>query len=159
MSTLIIGVGNPHRGDDAAGLITAQRLRAQSPYHLQIIEQTGEAAALIESWKDANPVIMIDAVHSGSRPGTIHRFEANEHPISTSSPRSSSHTLGVAEAIEMARALHRLPSRLIVYGIEGKNWGVGDALSPQVEEAIAEVMQHVLQDIHSESFVMKRGKE
>ena len=151
MNTLIIGVGNAYRGDDAAGIITARRLRAQSLDHVEILEQTGDGAALMESWKDSDLVILIDAVQSSARPGTIHRFDVQDEPISTGPSPCSSHALSVAQAIEMARSLRRLPSRLIVYGIEGKNWEVGDALSPQVEEAISEVMQHVLQDIHSHS--------
>ena len=53
--------------------------------------------------------------------------------------RSSTHAFGVADAVELARALGRLPGRLDVYAIEGASFAAGDRLSPAVERAVAEL--------------------
>ena len=50
--------------------------------------------------------------------------------------RSSTHAFGVADAVELARALGRLPGRLDVYAIEGASFTAGDSLSPEVERAV-----------------------
>jgi hydrogenase maturation protease len=43
----------------------------------------------------------------------------------------------VAEAIELARELDRLPARLRVYAIEGSDFAAGARLTPAVERAVA----------------------
>ena len=66
----------------------------------------------------------------------MHRFDAAAGPLPARSLRSSSHHFGVADAIELARALGRLPPALRVYAIEGEDFGAGRALSPAVAQAV-----------------------
>src|SRR3989339_518475 len=146
---LIIGVGNAYRGDDAVGLRIVQDIKKMSPDHVNVIEQSGDGISLMDSWKDSDAVILIDAVHSGAQPGTIHRFDVHTQTIPTKFFHYSTHAFGVAEAIELARALKQLPKNLIVYGIEGKCFEAGIGLSLEVEKAVEEVMKRVQQDIPS----------
>lgn len=146
MNTLIIGVGNEFRGDDGVGIAIARRLRAEAPAHVTILEASGEGAALMEAWKGASRVFVIDATRSGSPPGTIRRFEAQAEPLPSRFFHYSTHAFSVAEAVEMARALNQLPPQLIVYGIEGKNYSAGEGLSPEVEKAADSVIARLLQD-------------
>jgi len=146
---LIIGVGNAYRGDDAVGLRITQDIKKEALVHVTVIEQSGDGTALMESWKNADTVILIDAVHSGAQPGTIHRFDVHTQTIPTKFFHYSTHAFGVAEAIELARALKQLPPHLIVYGIEGQCFEAGIGLSLEVEKAVEEVMMRVKQDIHN----------
>jgi hydrogenase maturation protease len=140
---LIIGIGNEYRGDDAVGLIVARRLRGRLSDSVKVLEQTGDGAALMEAWRCAETVIVIDAVASGAAPGAIHRFDANTRPIPKNAFRCSTHAFGVAEAIELSRALGEFPRSLVVYGIEGKNFAAGVGLSPEVEKAACEAVSPV----------------
>jgi hydrogenase maturation protease len=54
---------------------------------------------------------------------------------------------GVAEAIALGGALDRAPDRLVVYTIEGADFGEGPGLSCEVEAAVAEVATRVLRDL------------
>ena len=146
MSTLIIGVGNEFRGDDGVGIVIARRLRAEAPAHVTILEASGEGAALMETWKGAPRVILIDATRSGSPPGTIHRLDAHAGPLPSQFFHYSTHAFSVAEAVEMARALGQLPPQLIVYGIEGKIYTAGEGLSPEVVKAADSVIGPLLHD-------------
>ncbi|MCL6641949.1 MAG: hydrogenase maturation protease, partial [Candidatus Bipolaricaulota bacterium] len=128
---LVIGVGNDYRHDDAVGLIVARRLREKNLEHIAVREMSGEGAALISAWQSAERVIIVDAVQSGAAPGTIYRVEAHQEPIPTSFFHCSTHAFGVAEAIETARSLGQLPRNLIIYGIEGEDFSVGEGLSPE----------------------------
>jgi hydrogenase maturation protease len=145
---LVIGIGNEYRHDDAVGLIIARYLQERALDHCKVLEQNGEGAALMEEWKNAEAVILIDAVHSGAAPGTIYRFDARKQPIPTKFFHYSTHAFSVAEAIELARALNQLPPHLVVYGIEGKNFDAGQGLSPEVEKAAWEVVGRVVEDGH-----------
>lgn len=143
---MILGVGNDFRGDDAAGLLAVRRLRERLP-KVRVIECDGDLAGAVERWTGEDAVIVIDAVSSGAEAGTIHRFEAHARPLSSRFFRGSTHAFGVAEAVELARALDRLPHRLIVYGIEGASFATGDSLSPQVAAAVEEVVIRVVEEV------------
>lgn len=133
---LIVGVGNDFRGDDAAGLLVAKLLQEANLPGVTLLEQSGEGTALIEAWQGYETVILIDAARSGAAPGTVHRFEVGDGPLpAVLAGRLSSHAFGVAGAVEMARALDRLPPRLVVYALEGKSFTLGEPLSPEVEKA------------------------
>ncbi|MDO8142737.1 MAG: hydrogenase maturation protease [Candidatus Brocadiales bacterium] len=146
---LIIGIGNAFRGDDAVGLRITQDIKKVASVHVTVIEQSGDGVTLMESWKNADTVILIDAVYSGGNFGTIYRFDAHTQPIPTEFFHYSTHAFGVAEAIELARALKQLPQNLIVYGIEGKCFEAGIGLSIEVERAAQEVVTRVRHDIQN----------
>ncbi|NUS54008.1 MAG: hydrogenase maturation protease [Streptomycetaceae bacterium] len=124
--TVIIGVGNDYRGDDAAGLLVARALGG--------VENGGDPAELIEAWTGADVAVVIDAAHAHDPPGTIRRHDGFAF---TGASQASTHGLSLADAVELGRALGRLPGRIVVYTIEGGRFGIGDPVSPQVRAAIS----------------------
>ena len=142
-TTIIIGVGNESRGDDGAGTATARLLKSRITSDIAVLEQSGEGTALMDAWHGASRVIVIDAVCSGVTPGTIHRVDAAATPVQGSIFPCSSHSFGLADAVEMARALHELPTQAMIYGIEGSSFDEGVSLSPAVEIAIRSVADEV----------------
>jgi hydrogenase maturation protease len=96
----------------------------------------GEPVGLIEEWTGADAVIIVDAVSSGASPGTIHRLDPLSERIPAALSQGSTHAFGLSDTIELARTLDRLPARLTVYGIEGKDFGAGDQLSAPVRTAV-----------------------
>lgn len=140
---LVIGIGNEYRSDDGAGLVVARGLRAKNLPDMLIIESSGDGAALMEAWKTAPSVILIDAAASGKAPGTIQRFDALTQPLPPGFSFHSTHAFGVAEAIGLARALQQLPPHLVVYAIEGKHFTAGVGLSPRVAKAVQKVIAHI----------------
>ena len=143
---VLIGVGNEWRGDDAAGREVAARLRGTLPATVRVTEETGEPASLIEAWSGADEAIVVDCVCSGGRPGARHRFEAHERPLPAQLFAASTHGLGVAEAVELARELGRLPARLVVYGVAGESFEAGDSMTPAVETAVGELVAELRRD-------------
>ncbi len=136
MTVTVIGVGNRWRHDDAAGPEVARRLGEADPHGAEALELEGEPTSLLAAWGEADETLVIDGVSSGAAPGTLHRFEAAEGPLPVELFRGSTHALGVADAVELARALGRLPKRLVVYGIEGEDFAAGEGLTPEVEAAV-----------------------
>jgi hydrogenase maturation protease len=142
---LIIGLGNEYRADDAVGLLVARRVRELGLENVKAIEESGEGAHLIEAWKGAETVIIVDAVSSGSNPGSVHRFDAIAKKVPSKFFHHSSHAFSVVEAIELARAMSQLPSRLIVIGVEGHSFEAGVELSSEVKQAVEEVVDWIKQ--------------
>jgi hydrogenase maturation protease len=130
----VIGVGNDYRSDDAAGLVVARRLRARG---IEVLEHEGEPVALLEAFAGRDAVVLVDAVRSGAAPGTVVRVDASDRPLpATLRGSSSTHAVGVGEAIELARSLGRLPRRIVVFGLEGERFDAGTSLSAPVEAAV-----------------------
>jgi hydrogenase maturation protease len=136
---LVIGCGNRDRGDDGAGLMVAERLRELG---VNVEVCTGESLALIEAWSRADDVILVDAVVTGARPGTVWLWDAQTAQV-RGSLTTSTHGFGVAEAIKLARILDRLPKRLRVFGIEGLRFDVGGEVSPEVMRTVVELAQQI----------------
>jgi hydrogenase maturation protease len=141
---LILGVGNRWRRDDGVGPWVAERLAGHG---LPAVEHSGEGAGLIEAWCTARTVIVVDAVASGAAAGTLYRLDAIAAELPRQFFRYSSHLFGLAEAIATARTLGRLPERLIVYGIEGGDFGFGDQFTPAVAETAALAVQRILDEL------------
>ena len=146
MATVIIGAGNNFRKDDGAGLATVTRLRGALPGDIRVLAKEGDFASLLDDWQGAEAVVVIDATSSGSAPGTIQRYDAHERPLPAAFSRSSTHSFGVAEAVELARALGRLPARVVVFGVEGRDFAPGEGLSPDVDAAVDEIVRRVTQE-------------
>jgi len=156
---LVIGVGNAYGRDDAAGLSAARRLCEEAGAPAVLREVSGEGTALIDAWAGAGTVVLIDAVSSGAPPGTIVCVDARAASVPAGWFRYSTHAFGVAEAIELARVLGRLPARLIVVGIEGARFDAGVGLSPEVARAVEEVARRGLGAIATEGAARSGGTE
>jgi hydrogenase maturation protease len=141
--TLVIGVGNRDRGDDAAGLELARLLRQCPPPGVLVLEQAARADNLLEAWRGAERVVVVDAA-CGGEPGTVRRVEAHREPLPASILRDSTHAWGVAEAVETARALGELPPVTIVYAVVGRSFEPGThGLSAEVRQAVASVAEAI----------------
>lgn len=143
---VIVGVGNPDRGDDAVGLVAARRLRDRVPPLVKVIECNGNPLALVDRWRDVSLAIVVDAMSAGMVGGTVRRFELSGGPIPTSFRTLSTHGMGLREAIRLAREVGCLPRRLVVYGVEGKGLRPGEGLSPEVERALGALQERVLKE-------------
>jgi hydrogenase maturation protease len=137
-SVLIVGIGNELRGDDAAGLEVARGLAdGDLPSGVLVQALEGEALGLLELWDGVDAVILVDTVRAdaGSGAGTVHRVDAGAGPVPERLSRTSSHTISVSEAIELARSLGRLPPEVIVFGIEGSRFEAGSSPQDAVRRA------------------------
>lgn len=150
---VVIGLGNPQRGDDGLGrevirrlqvLLTDKNLPAGA---VELLEHNGEAADLLELFESTNAAMLVDACVSGQAAGHIRRFDVSAAPLPNSDWQMSTHGLGLAEAIELARALGQLPVHCLVYTVEAANVTTGTKLSPVVAAAIDSVCEQVIDNI------------
>jgi hydrogenase maturation protease len=145
-AVLLIGLGNELRGDDGVGLEVARRLGERAARAgIEVREHQGEPTQLLEAWQGADSVVLVDTMRSGVPPGTIRRCDASREPLPAPvSASSSTHAFAVGEAIELARALHRLPERVIVFAVEGRSFATGAPLSAELMQAAEALADAVL---------------
>ena len=87
--------------------MVARRLAALAPA-LRVVEHEGEPVDLIDAWAEQDEVIVVDAVSRAPRPARSTASTLGGAAWRRAVP-GSTHALGVAEAIELGRALGRLP--------------------------------------------------
>jgi hydrogenase maturation protease len=141
----LIGVGNPYRHDDGVGpAVVAEIAKHQLP-GVTCTAASGEPTELIEAWSGAQLAVVIDAVlcHP-STPGRIHRTAGEAWHQSSA---TSTHGLGVAEALRLAEALERAPQRLVVFAVEAADVGLGLGLSAEVSAAVPALTSAVLAEL------------
>jgi hydrogenase maturation protease len=155
--TLVIGVGNDHRGDDRCGLEVVRALRGRVASTVRLEEAPDDATSLLDLWTHVDEVVVVDAVRSGSSVGTVHRLEIGDGSLPSRFATTSTHSLGLADAIELGRALGRLPRRLTVFGIEAGEIGMETRLSPPVERAVATVTRTLLAELSAEGRGARTG--
>jgi hydrogenase maturation protease len=148
---LVIGIGNPDRGDDGAGRLVAELLRARVPEDVEIVESDGNAGRLLEHLERADAAYLIDASVSGVAAGTVRRFDCGATPLPSVGLQVSTHGFGVGQAIELARALGRLPPRCVVYAIEAAEVRARGRVSAVVRESTQAVADRIALELRQGS--------
>lgn len=141
----VIGLGNAMRGDDAAGLAVA-RLVGEAEPALAALAHEGSPLDLIDVWEGRERVVLVDAMTCGAEAGSVHRFELDQGPppAGVRDRVASTHALGLLEAVEVARALGRLPGRLVLYGVQGESFALGVGLSEAVAAVIPDLARRAI---------------
>jgi len=153
VATLVAGVGNEDRGDDGLGPLAARLLAcawaADPPAGVEVIAWTGDPLGLLDVWAGYERLVLIDAVVSGAEPGTCRRF-GPDAPFAKPSA-TSSHGLGLAEALELARALGRAPAGVEVWGIEAAEFAAGAPMTPAVARAVLALVERLREELVAEA--------
>ncbi len=145
--TRVIGIGNDLRQDDSVGLVVARRLKPYTNARVDVVEHPGEATSLLEAWAGIPRIVLVDAVRSDGLPGTILRVDVHRAGFQHDSDWRSSHFLGLAEAVTLARRLGRLPPSVLVFGIVGQQFGIGEDLSPSVGHAVPLLVERLKREL------------
>jgi hydrogenase maturation protease len=143
----VIGLGNAYRGDDAIGLEVAREVGRRMP-EIDTVAGVADGTMLLDLWTEADLCIIVDCAVSGQAAGTIHRFDGLQQRIPAGLFSSfSTHAYSIPGAIELGKALGRLPRRLVVYAIEGATFGCGARIATAVLEAAENVIAQIEAEI------------
>ncbi len=146
---LLVAIGNEFRCDDGVGLVVGCRVRELNLSGVEVLSVAGEGGDLLSVWKNCDTVILVDAVRSGSAVGTIHCIDLENRGIPSEFSGTSTHALGIAESVELARVLGTLPRRCLFVGIEVANVGMGTKMSRRVITATDDAVRLIRQKIGS----------
>ncbi len=147
LKVLVIGAGNDCRQDDGFGVAVARELASRNLDGVQVLERSGEGGSILAALEGQETVYLADAVGPGAEPGALHRIDVVADPVPATLFHHSSHDFAVAEALEMARVLGRLPAVTVVYGVEGERFGHGFGLTAAVRRRVREVADRIQSEI------------
>ncbi len=146
---VVIGVGDPMRRDDGVGPAVLDALRPVLAPEVTVQACLGETTELLDAWQGARLAVLVDATRATpAQPGRIHRLDALAAPARAGS--AGSHAADLGEVIALARALDRLPARLVVYAVEVADTGYGTGLSTVVSQAVPELRDRIAAEVAAE---------
>jgi hydrogenase maturation protease len=146
---IVIGVGNPFRRDDGFGPmvvaeLAGERSRDDGLSTPDLRTSDGEPTAMLELWTGADLAVVVDAVHDGgSRPGQRYELSLDDLAGLADNPAASSHGISLGSTVALGRVLDRLPRRLVVLAVAGREFGFGVGLTPGVAAAVRPVVRRV----------------
>lgn len=145
-ATLVLGLGNPLRGDDGIGpRVVEELLRRDLPDHVEVVDGGSGGLSLLPTLEGWEHVIVVDSAQMGKSPGQFTRFTPRQVELS---PRTfSPHYASLAEVLTLADALGRSLPQIIIFGVQPDNIDWEQGLSPAVEEAIPKVIRGILDEL------------
>lgn len=140
---LLAGIGNEFRGDDAVGILVAERVRQAALPGVEVITLSDHLDVLLDTWCDLEIAVLVDAVHSDAAAGTVHCLDLLHDPPPHGMTATSTHALDPLQLVQMARVLNRLPRRLYLVGIEGADFAVGADVCDEVHAALPHALEQI----------------
>jgi hydrogenase maturation protease len=144
---MVIGLGNPDRGDDGVGARVADMLRGRLPEGVAIVARRGDMLSLIDDWKGCDALVCIDASAPMGAPGLVRRIDLASSELPPDLARASSHSFGVADTIALARSLQLAPREIVLYAVEGLSFDALSHLTPEVAAAVDHVVDCIIAEV------------
>ena len=161
---VVVAMGSEWRRDDGVGMRVARsvaaRMAVEALADCRVVTQLADPLDLLSHWAGAELAVILDATRSGLAPGSVSLIRL-EQPVSRLAAESdtpptaacavagrspsSSHGLGLANVLRLARAVDRAPRSVVICGVEGEDFSPGSALSPAVEAAVDKAAAVVLE--------------
>ncbi len=145
---LVLGLGNPLRGDDGIGpRVVEALLRRGLPESVEALDAGSAGLELLSLLDGPQRVIVVDAADVGLAPGQFVRFTPDEAHLFAAADTTSFHQAGLAEVLALARALDRPLPEIVIFGVQPASMEWGEGLSPALVGAVARVVEAVLGEL------------
>jgi len=143
---VVIGIGSADRGDDAVGIAVVDALARRDLAGVDLVVGDGDPGWLIDVLEGRSCAVVVDAMRTGDHPpGTVVVLDASASGLPEPVRLASSHAMGAAASLELARTLGRLPERVVVVGVEAESMGLGDAMTAGVVGAVGRAVDAVME--------------
>ena len=147
-TTLVVGLGTLHGGDDRVGLDVAALIADLGLDGVEVVEQA-DPTNLVAMWEGRDHVVVADALLAGAEPGTVLVVEAGADAPPLDGARmwtasGGSHAFGLADAVALSRTLGVLPRRVTVVGVVAGSFRAMAPVSEAVRAAVPVAVDRVL---------------
>jgi hydrogenase maturation protease len=125
---LVIGIGNPSRGDDALGPAMIERLEVLGLPDVELLTDFQLQVEYALDLRDRAAVIFVDAAVGGPEPFAF------EPTVPAEDASFSSHELSPSAVLHTCQKLFGQPPPARTLAIRGYDFELGAGLSPQAQE-------------------------
>ena len=143
----VLGIGNLLLKDEGIGVHLVQKLAGVvDDANVKIIDAGTYPDFLSLVDDNLDKLIIVDAVKTGDRPGTIYRFSSEDIDLDSTLPISI-HDMGVLDSLRTMALFNRQPKSTVVIGIEPRTIDFGLELSPEIEDKLPGMIELILKEI------------
>ena len=151
MKTSVIGLGNVFLGDDGFGPLAVETFRCEYECgsDVEVFDLGTPGLDLAPYLCDRELIVIVDAVHAGSPPGTLSVFSEADFVSRRAKLRVTGHDPGLRESLAHLRLAGRAPAELIILGATPESCVFADGISQgllNIASETAVVIAHLLVD-------------
>ncbi|WP_135075218.1 HyaD/HybD family hydrogenase maturation endopeptidase [Terasakiella sp. SH-1] len=152
-NVLILGIGNLLWADEGFGVRAIEELNRLYEFgdNVKLMDGGTQGIYLVQHVRDADILVVFDAVDYGLEPGTLKLVEGDEVPRFLGAKKVSLHQTGFQEVLAMAEMFDEAPSHLFLIGVQPKeleDYGgslrdvVKAQITPSIDEALSFLKKH-----------------
>ncbi len=144
---LVLGIGNLLWADEGFGVRAVEELLRTHELPPEIIAADGgtQGLALIPLIRDADVLVIFDAVDYGVAPGTLLKVEGADVPKFLGAKKLSLHQTGFQEVLTLAELMGELPRHILLVGVQPAELeDYGGSLSSAVKAQIGPAIDAAL---------------
>jgi hydrogenase maturation protease len=147
MRAVVLGLGNSLRTDDGAGIHAVRRLSAHGrlPKGVEAIDGGTLGLDLLPELRGVSHLLVLDAVETGSLPGTLSTFTGAE--LSSLPASKSVHLLGLTDLLGAMHLLGDSPSQVVLLGVQPGSIDWGTELTPAVDAVLKDLVEIALAQV------------
>jgi hydrogenase maturation protease len=148
VSILVLGIGNPIMSDDAVGgrIVELLQQHYRFPPEVQLLDGDTLGTSLLHHLEWVENLLVVDAVETGSPPGTLIRLANDEIPRVLAA-KLSPHQMGLSDLLAVAALQGCAPQEVVVWGIQPASVDMGLDLSPPVAGQMESLTAGVLEEL------------
>lgn len=146
-AVLVLGIGNLLWADEGFGVRAVEEMyrRYEFPENVRVMDGGTQGIYLVQHIREANILIVFDAVDYGLEPGTMKLVEGDEVPKFLGIKKISLHQTGFQEVLAMAEMMGDYPDHLLLIGVQPVELeDYGGSLRPLVKEKIKPAIEAAL---------------
>ena len=154
---VVLGLGNILLRDEGVGVRVIEELKNKYSFSpsIRIVDGGTLGFSLINEIEGCKKLIVVDAVKTGSEPGTMYRFTRDDIRCQITQ-KMSAHDIGFLEVLEQWKVLGIAPE-IIFLGIEPEDmdsWGM--QLSACIQGKVPRLIELVIKELENAGVTTKR---
>lgn len=145
---LVLGIGNLVMSDDGVGVRVVQELQRsyRFPENVNVVDGGTLGLDLLPLLEDATHLILVDAVETGEKPGSLVRLTGQELPIALQT-KLSPHQMGLKDLLAVSELMGHSPGEMVLIGVQPGSVEMGAELTAEVEAMLEEITAKVLLEL------------
>lgn len=145
---LVLGLGNPLRGDDGVGPVVVERLRECAlPPEVEVLDGGTAGLGLLDVIAGRRFVVVVDAAEMGRPAGTVARLTPDEAALWGEQALLSPHQVGLAEVLALAERLGMAPAEVVIWAVQPASTDWEQKLSRPVQRSVPTLVEAILEEI------------
>lgn len=148
--TVVIGLGNPLMADDGLGLAAVARLQEawQLPEGVEVVDGGTWGMNLLPVIEDAGRVLLVDAITTGARPGTLHLLERARIPRYLAT-KISPHQVDLRDVLALAELRGTLPAQTVAIGLEPEAVELSNTLTDTLRVRLDDLVDQIVSQLEA----------